>query len=161
MSKKVEHTELRKLAEAATPGPWDCDGVIESDGAYGAGEDSREGYTTYAVYEVGSNKVLFDFLNSEVVCVEEEYDEDGRSAWDSTAKRNAEFIAAANPKTVLALLAERDRLREALKPFADSYADCIPDGHPALWNIRKGKTVVTANHGDLRRAYKVYKDTNQ
>lgn len=45
---------------------------------------------------------------------------------------------------------------EALKPFADSYANGVPDGHPALWNIRNGKSVITANYGDLRRAREAY-----
>lgn len=115
--KETRREELRKLAEAATPGPWEQDCTVESDGAYGSGEDSREGYSTYAIFDA-DGKVIFDFLNSEIVCVHDEDHEDGHNAWDETAKHNAAFIAAANPQTVLALLQKNEALRKAVQPQA-------------------------------------------
>ncbi|MGG5840343.1 ead/Ea22-like family protein, partial [Huaxiibacter chinensis] len=44
--------------------------------------------------------------NSTAACIHEEWDRDYHMAWDETAKRNAEFIAAANPAVMLALLDE-------------------------------------------------------
>ncbi|WP_454719204.1 ead/Ea22-like family protein [Citrobacter freundii] len=104
---------LRQLAEKATHGEWWSD-VVETDGEYGEGEDRVSGYHSYAVY-VGSESLL-DMTNSTVACIHEEWDHDYHIAWDETAKRNAEFIAAANPATVLALL---DELETAEKCIAE------------------------------------------
>lgn len=98
-----KHAELRQLAEKATPGEWWSD-VVETDGEYGEGEDRASGYHSYAVY-VG-NKSLLDMTNSSAACIHTEWDHDYLMAWDEIAKRNAEFIAAFNPKVALALLDE-------------------------------------------------------
>ncbi|HFT8208182.1 TPA: ead/Ea22-like family protein [Citrobacter freundii] len=104
---------LREAAEKATQGEWWSD-VVETDGEYGEGEDRASGYHSYAVY-VGSESLL-DMTNSTTACIHEEWDHDYHMAWDETAKRNAEFIAAANPATVLALL---DELEAAEKRIAE------------------------------------------
>lgn len=98
-----KHAELRQLAEKATGGEWWSD-VVETDGEYGEGEDRASGYHSYAVYV--DSESLLDMTNSTAACIHEEWDHDFHMAWDETAKRNAEFIAAANPATVLALLDE-------------------------------------------------------
>lgn len=119
----IDKRALREAAEKATKGEWWSD-VVEADGEYGEGEDRVSGYHSYAVY-VGHESLL-DMINSTAACIHTEWDHDYHMAWDETAKRNAEFIAAANPATVLALLdeleakdaqianltAERDALRE-------------------------------------------------
>ncbi|WP_220131455.1 ead/Ea22-like family protein [Citrobacter sp. RHBSTW-00678] len=105
---------LRELAEKATQGEWWSD-VVETDGTYGSGEDSGIGFHSYAVYD-GSSHTLLDMTNSTAACVHVEWDHDYLMAWDETAKRNAEFIAAANPSTVLALL---DELETAEKRIAE------------------------------------------
>lgn len=99
----IDKQALRQLAEKATQGEWWSD-VVETDGEYGEGEDRASGYHSYAVY-VGSESLL-DMTNSTAACIHTEWDHDYHMAWDETAKRNAEFIAAANPATVLALLDE-------------------------------------------------------
>lgn len=109
-----KHAELHQLAEKATQGEWWSD-VVETDGEYGEGEDRASGYHSYAVY-VGSESLL-DMTNSTAACIHTEWDHDYLMAWDETAKRNAEFIAAANPETVLALLDELDEL-EAAQSYA-------------------------------------------
>ncbi|EAA9320515.1 ead/Ea22-like family protein [Salmonella enterica] len=108
-----KHAELRQLAEKATQGEWWSD-VIETDGEYGEGEDRASGYHSYAVYV--DSESLLDMTNSTAACIHEEWDHDYHMAWDETAKRNAEFIAAANPATVLALL---DKLEAAEKRIAE------------------------------------------
>lgn len=99
----IDKRALREAAEKATPGEWWSD-VVETDGEYGDGEDRVSGYHSYAVY-VGSESLL-DMTNSTAACIHEEWDRDYHMAWDETAKRNAEFIAAANPAVMLALLDE-------------------------------------------------------
>ncbi|MDM3282894.1 ead/Ea22-like family protein, partial [Citrobacter sp. Cf042] len=103
------YAALRQLAEESTQGEWWSD-VVETDGEYGEGEERSSGYHSYAVY-VGSESLL-DMTNSTAACIHEEYDHDYHMAWDETAKRNAEFIAAANPSTVLALLDELETKEE-------------------------------------------------
>ena len=108
-----KYAALRQLAEESTQGEWWSD-VVETDGEYGDGEDRASGYHSYAVY-VGSESLL-DMTNSTAACIHTEWDHDYLMAWDETAKRNAEFIAAANPSTVLALL---DELETAEKRIAE------------------------------------------
>ncbi|EIP0480972.1 ead/Ea22-like family protein [Escherichia coli] len=120
---------LRQLAEKATHGEWWSD-VVETDGEYGDGEDRASGYHSYAVY-VG-NESLLDMTNSTAACIHEEWDHDYHMAWDETGKRNAEFIAAANPATVLELL---DELEGAEKRIAELEAlevvlPSVQDVHP-------------------------------
>lgn len=115
----IDKQALRQLAEKATQGEWWSD-VVETDGEYGEGEDRVSGYHSYAVY-VGSESLL-DMTNSTVACIHEEWDHDYHIAWDETAKRNAEFIAAANPATVLALL---DDLEAAEKRIAELEARAV------------------------------------
>lgn len=113
----IDKRALREAAEKATKGDWWSD-VVETDGEYGEGEDRVSGYHSYAVY-VGHESLL-DMTNSTAACIHEEWDHDYRMAWDETAKRNAEFIAAANPATVLALL---DELEAAEKRIAELESD--------------------------------------
>jgi len=109
----IDKRALREAAEKATRGEWWSD-VVETDGEYGEGEDRVSGYHSYAVY-VGHESLL-DMTNSTAACIHTEWDHDYHMAWDETAKRNAEFIATANPATVLALL---DELEAAEKRIAE------------------------------------------
>ncbi|HIE1324506.1 TPA: ead/Ea22-like family protein [Pseudomonas aeruginosa] len=88
----TDHAELRRVAEAATPGPWEYQAPLK-------------------VLAADRTWIVLIAL-SHANCRED--------------KANSRFIAANNPKTVLALLDEIDRLkaendafRSALKPFAD------------------------------------------
>lgn len=94
MTEKVEHTELRKLAEAATPGPWSVsDHEVRTSAFVRAPKFGHVCNAPVSVHNFG----------------------DGNS--QDPARKNIAFIAAANPETVLALLAERDRLRELLVQY--------------------------------------------
>lgn len=93
MSERVSDTrlaELRAVAEAATPGPWEADGQEVTQ------HWSRpEPWTTIA--------------SSEVVCMSYCY---GGSARGIERDEDADHIAAFDPPTVLALLSEIAELRD-------------------------------------------------
>ncbi|MEB1001896.1 ead/Ea22-like family protein [Citrobacter freundii] len=128
---------LRQTAEKATQGEWWSD-VVETDGEYGEGEDRASGYHSYAVY-VGSESLL-DMTNSTAACIHEELDHDYHMAWDETAKRNAEFIAAANPATMLALLDENLQLqrdKDSLEAVAIAMRDDMRDAREKLGAAEK------------------------
>ncbi|HCT1573561.1 TPA: ead/Ea22-like family protein [Salmonella enterica subsp. enterica serovar Uganda] len=132
MTALKKHAELRQLAEKATQGEWWSD-VVETDGEYGEGEDRASGYHSYAVY-VGSESLL-DMTNSTAACIHEEWDHDYHMAWDETAKRNAEFIAATNPTTVLSLLDENLQLqrdKDSLEAVAIAMRDDMRDAREKL-----------------------------
>lgn len=88
----TDHAELRRLAKAATPGEW------------------------YAVWEEGDDTAwpnLFPIVqaeNGETVIGNEGFYSDLEQD-----KANAQFCAAANPKTILALLDEIDGMRSRLE----------------------------------------------
>ncbi|EMT4912631.1 TPA: ead/Ea22-like family protein [Pseudomonas aeruginosa] len=87
----TDHAELRRLAEAATPGPWEYQAPLK-------------------VLAADRTWIVLIAL-SHANCRED--------------KANSRFIAANNPKTVLALLDEIDRLKaenNALRKFsAEAY----------------------------------------
>lgn len=108
LSAPVSDAELAKLREAllkATAGPWEADSE-DSEGSYGVGDDTHEGFKTYAVFDA-SGRRLFGCENadSSVGSVEVEYDEDGAVAWDETARQNMTLAALARTH-LPALLAE-------------------------------------------------------
>lgn len=114
---------LRKLALAATPGPWEVD-EVKSDG----------GHTSYEVQAVSdqwwvNGKSIVDTYNSGLIEIRQE----SEHAWDEVGRRNTEYIAAANPEAVLRIIAQlRDAqargkgMEEALEDLRD-YRRMIPD----------------------------------
>ena len=113
-----EHTderwsELKRLAEAATPGPWYRKDA-ESNGTYGLEWiDSEPG----SLRDVSAASGYSDIAICSKI-----------NRWDGRfpcnvdpdqIKANAAFIAAANPDAVLALIAELERAREALATIRD------------------------------------------
>ncbi|HBN8363677.1 TPA: ead/Ea22-like family protein [Pseudomonas aeruginosa] len=98
----TDHAELRRVAEAATPGPWSCN-------------------RHWAI--VGGP--ILEFTNG---AAQQQIAMACGQSWmrDDELRNNAEFIAAANPKTVLALLDEIDRLKaenEALRGALQAVVD--------------------------------------
>jgi hypothetical protein len=90
-------TDLRALAEAATPGPWRAEKYVPS-----LDDDWTEG--TYGWWVEG-----LDWA-------------DDSGEFRNFTGPNAAYIAAVSPDVVLALLDERDALRAALENIA---ADAI------------------------------------
>jgi hypothetical protein len=104
----MNHEELRKMAEGATPGKWDID-TTYVDGECCIGDQGViNRWTGYKI--ICNGKSILDTINSEATVVDYDFENDGEGgslyAWDSEAKSNLEFIAAANPKQVIALLDE-------------------------------------------------------
>ncbi|GAA0212720.1 hypothetical protein QOZ96_001085 [Brevundimonas nasdae] len=91
-----DHAELARLAEAATPGPWSC---VEGSTAYPECDD-RDFWAA-----------ILSPAGKEVVTLHERSVLDDRRDYDF----DAAFISAANPATVLALLAEIAALRGDVK----------------------------------------------
>ncbi|EEP4511608.1 ead/Ea22-like family protein [Salmonella enterica subsp. enterica serovar Typhimurium] len=133
----IDKQALREVAEKATKGEWWSD-VVDTDGEYGEGEDRVSGYHSYAVY-VGHESLL-DMINSTAACIHTEWDHDYHMTWDETAKRNAEFIAAANPDTVLALLDENIQLqreKDAIEAVALALRDDMRQAREQLEESEK------------------------
>ncbi|QNQ23533.1 ead/Ea22-like family protein [Enterobacter roggenkampii] len=158
----IDKQALREVAEKATKGELWSD-VIETEGEYGEGEDRVSGYHSYAVY-VGHESLL-DMTNSTAACIHTEWDHDYHMAWDETAKRNAEFIAAANPATVLALLDELEakdkliaELTDSLKQTVSGYKSCLRTGHDRILDLGGGcdsPEVMIAGNPDIQQAEKL------
>lgn len=95
----IDHARLRELAEKATRGPWR--------------------WTDHRVPDLvgrGGDPDIYEY-DTEVIEAEHHGECGCRSACElnlAVGPFDAEFIAAADPQTVLALLDERDRLRNAL-----------------------------------------------
>ena len=113
--------ELRRLAEAATPGPWEADG-LEVCQHWSLPEPWRA------------------VVNAEITCGPYCY---GGSARPIERDEDAAFIAAANPSVVLALLdaaAERDALAAKVERVR-----ALPAKHPAGgWYMTSMRDVLAA-----------------
>ncbi|HEJ2104703.1 TPA: ead/Ea22-like family protein [Pseudomonas aeruginosa] len=98
----TDHAELRRVAKAATPGPWSCNrhwAIV--------GGPTLE-FTNGAAQQQIAMACWQSWMHEEEL------------------RNNAEFIAAATPKTVLALLDEIDRLKaenEALRGALQAVVD--------------------------------------
>jgi hypothetical protein len=79
--------DLRRLAEAATPGPWETIGNLVCRGLGGVARVENDG-TDYSTGEPLSDEAI-----------------------EATEQADAAYIAAANPQTILALLDEREALQ--------------------------------------------------
>ena len=91
--------ELRRLAEAATPGPW-------------------RAWFSSTTFTVGTAEQEAHPLNTHVAKGSWWTGGDPECPNEARAKSNAAFIAAASPAVVLALLDEHDEAREAVKRLA-------------------------------------------
>ncbi|HCT8042319.1 TPA: ead/Ea22-like family protein [Pseudomonas aeruginosa] len=84
----TDHAELRRLAKAATPGPWVTD--AQQNGA---------------IFNIESES------GDMCIAMSQENPAPTRLEINEQRRANAEFIAAANPKTILALLDEIDGMK--------------------------------------------------
>jgi len=134
----VELDKLEALARAATDGPWDTE-TVRSEGEYGTDEDGGHGFDAYAVVD-SKGRPMFDSLNRDDSMIATDTDGDVFYAWDELAKRDAQFIAAANPAAILALIAQA---RLAAQPVVAktiyeqcTNADCGRFKDGAGWSCR-------------------------
>lgn len=121
-------TELRRLAEAATPGPWTSGGLPIGDGPL-----------PQAAYVFGPDGDSF-------------VDVQWNPGRNNDQYADAAYIAAANPKAILELLDERDRLREALDKGLDLVERSLAepdDGGLYDWLSENAATFVDAARAAL------------
>ena len=141
--------ELKKLAKKATQGIWEIEAIQNTDASYGSGPDCGTGFTAYEI--IADRNSLLDTLgsNASIIEVADEGD-DSQYAWDSVAKANLEFIAAANPAAILELLAIQAQLVEALTAICDMQQRNFGDGiatHIALIGLSDDGRVALAVAG--------------
>lgn len=95
--------DLAVLAQAATPGPWVTDGDYVNE----------HGHVLYT-YIASGRKIGGRIANTFANCLVKT---------DEQCRANAAFIAAANPKAVLALTREIERLKNKIdEPIATATA---------------------------------------
>lgn len=86
--------KLRRLANAATPGPWAPDSVMSE----------------------AVNEIILDYPTPEAGCpviVASTYDDEFRSPTAGKGEANCRFLSACDPQTVLSLVAAAERLAKA------------------------------------------------
>ncbi|MGM7922950.1 ead/Ea22-like family protein [Yersinia enterocolitica] len=119
--------ELKKAALKATQGEWWQD-VVETKGTYGVGDDCSEGFHSYAVYGPDCRSLL-DMTNSTAAIIHTEDDGDYLMAWDETGRRNAKYIALANPAAILDLIAQLEAAQKELSAANEKLkGDQVPVG---------------------------------
>jgi hypothetical protein len=96
------HDELERLARVATPGPWAY--ADNAPVSYGSAWVNSPDVKNLAVCDGTRRSETHGF------CLKMDKDEN---------ERNAAFIAAANPATILALLSANREMREALETATD------------------------------------------
>ena len=119
--------ELKRLAEAATPGPW-------TDQACFHGEDCwcRIAISESAKDQDGDPYVIFHP--------------------GSVGARDARFIAAANPAAILELIRQRDQLLAALKSYRSAGAmPSYGDYASIQWESQQGPTNHAWGGGDCKK----------
>lgn len=94
----TDYTELKRLAEAATAGPWSMCG--EADGSQGF-EIIQDIWNEHGTH-TGKDVVVYEWS-------------DESDPLGVIHRADAEFIAAANPVAVLALIADLDEARNGMK----------------------------------------------
>ena len=118
----IDTTKLRELAQQATPGPWEvvyCDiGRHEiCDGNFNADHE-----------HIGSFVVMAD--------------DDAESPFPIICEHDAEYIAAANPATVLALMDEIAAMREDLNDARSEFEHVAAGLNDAAQRIaRQSQTI--------------------
>lgn len=154
--------ELFELAEAAikeAPGEWTRD-FQKSEGEYGSGPDAHTGFNVPVLY--AGEKQLLTADASDIALINEEWDEDGVTAWDEASTRVVDYLAAANPERITRLISEKrsEAARADLTGFMlawvvavagrgvnwsdleDDFADAIADSMDMDWTARDGAKAV-------------------
>ena len=119
--KVIDLDALEKLADEATPGPWKIDRSYPNRLPGGISQDGTEGRAAITRFNAFAKPT------------------------QPFAERNAAFIAAANPATIKALIAELKEARKLLTRIDRVYAD-IQDGngnHPT--ELRKVRAFLARN----------------
>lgn len=117
----LDLTALRKVAESATPGPWEA-----KQGAVAPGK------------KVVGPRESNDLGRGPIVLMQPIF-------WDKRSAANAAHIAAFDPPTVLALL-DRVEAAEATIERVEDLAYTLLGEHGQSWNAISGRRVWSALH---------------
>ena len=128
----ITNDELRAIiagCKGVTPGPWGTD-AMRSDGSYGSGEDTHEGFEAYKVtggplYPGGREVSICDTLNSDAASIEEEFGEESHHAWDEQGRKNMEHIARLSPEVVSALATELLASRASAEGVSEEMVEAV------------------------------------
>lgn len=117
---KIDTAKLRELAEAATPGPWesDCDMFDRDEGIVAC--VINESVDLLVKIETGIYFPHKENYSAEDYAIR---DHAWLEAEASQERKDAAFIAAANPQTVIALLDDNDQLRAACAKWQDHFTN--------------------------------------
>ena len=96
---------LTALAQAATPGPWECSG------------DSRERSSNYPTYEITTEANAHSGSHRQMLV---------------RRREDAAFIAACSPDVILALVARVNELEAALKTYGQHLDMCQSSSVPSV-----------------------------
>lgn len=92
----MDKDQLAALDRAATQGAWEVDSEYDNDALYSGGGGCGRGFKNYFIgTDIGGKwKTLLDTVNSDEKLINEDYDADGGSAWDTVGEANTAFIVA-------------------------------------------------------------------
>jgi chromosome segregation ATPase len=140
MTQQTEHNALRKLAEAATPGPWAFGTfhrllVVQADKHGGADKHS-------AIADIGAGSI----------------------PWDATAEsmqeyNDAEYIAAANPAKVITLLDQLQSQAEHIKETERTLDKQCQASKLVIDDLRAQIAAMTANTATDKHLVDLANDT--
>ncbi len=117
-----DHLELKEAAKCATPGPWEYDWVDYE------GYDNPQQFVI-TTSDIGDGYEICDTINRGHRLIDTEDDRgegpDGPEGaiWDEQGRKDAHFIALANPSKILELLAENEALRGELSYNSDKSSE--------------------------------------
>ncbi|PNG11892.1 ead/Ea22-like family protein [Stutzerimonas stutzeri] len=135
-----KYDELKRLAEAATPGPWEWGGTPVA--------------TAEEALEICRVNIELTANPDPYFC--EVYVEDGRRTAlvgnGPTGQQNAAFIAAANPAAILSLIAEVEGLERWKKEAVDVMSPVL-DYAEGLKVAKPGQSVTQALIADHKRLH--------
>ncbi|QXE08558.1 hypothetical protein GTQ41_05675 [Pseudomonas sp. AN-B15] len=146
----TDNTELKRLAEGATPGPWSVCGEVDSTQGFEIVQDIWNEHGTHT--------------GMDVVVYEWSYESDPLGV---IRRPDADFIAAANPSAVLALIAENERLFKLLERTVDQHVPLTElEGVPGwsraveLVEVVAERDQLRAEIAGLRTGYEAYERVN-
>ena len=160
---------LADLAAKATPGPWEIDSEYDDDAHYSGGGGCGRGFKNFFIGAPvdGKWRTLLDSANSDHKLVDEDFDEDGRSAWDNIGLANASLtIELVNnlPAIIAALtaqadhdkvLAERDALAAKLSQAWKAEGDVVAQMAAAEITTERNNAL-EAENARLRAALELF-----
>lgn len=135
--------EAARTAQKVAPGAWEIDSERQ--------DDTPDRYHEYALLD-GEGRRMCGTENSDASFgeIHSETDDEGfHHAWNEFSRRLMEHVSLAQPANVLALLDDRQRLREALTAYEEFHSRLFSTGRPLE---QRGASI---DHTDLNEAHRL------